>query len=282
MKYISEIKKKLKKCIKSRSILICMLAAGILLSAAAVLLSARLIINAYFVSEYYNGVYHHEIEHDAAYLTPADNYILYYNMGDASFKNSEFKEAVLEYTKALSYDIPTGKECSVRVNLAMAKTKVIDFDSINQGYQDFADGKETDTDALITKINDAINELETARKILTEKGCADENDANGHSKAAEALKSDIDTEIKKLKEMLEKLKPQSGNSDRTENDQSSSQQDDSQNDDQVSDSHEKEIQQKMEEQQQEAQGERGETQRSYEDASGEYENSDNPFDGKTW
>ena len=271
------------------------LIAGIVLAAACLLLAVRLIINACFVSSYKKGVYHYTTEKAALYLAPADNYVLYYNLGNAGYKKGDYKEAILEYSRALAYDIPAGKECAIRVNLALARTGTIDFDTINKEYAEYTQGKKVDEKALVKEISDALSELNNDREILTEKGCADENDANGHSPEAEALKADIDAEIKKLQEMLDKLGSQSEESkddSKEDNKQDSTQNDTS--DDKTSASREKEVQEKMEEHQQEALEERSETQKKYEEAQGAEaqgtgsqgtqgsDSSDKKFDGKTW
>lgn len=50
-------------------------------------------------------------------------------------------------------------------------------------------------------IQAAIEKYESAIEILTEKGCANKNDNNGHNKKAEILKQDIQKEIYRLKKL---------------------------------------------------------------------------------
>ena len=50
-------------------------------------------------------------------------------------------------------------------------------------------------------IKSAIKTYESAIDILTEKGCANKNNDNGHSQKAEQLKKDIQKEIERLKRL---------------------------------------------------------------------------------
>lgn len=49
-----------------------------------------------------------------------------------------------------------------------------------------------------SSLQDIIVELQEARKVLCEEGCANENNNLGHNSTAEQLKSDIDKMLKEL------------------------------------------------------------------------------------
>lgn len=104
-------------------------------------------------------------------------YIVHYNYGNTLYKQGNFDEAIKEYKKALKGNPPRNKECSIRINLALAMISKIDENDEKQ---------------------DIIKDLKDARKVLCEKGCANENDSFGHSDTAEQLKSDIDKMLEEL------------------------------------------------------------------------------------
>lgn len=107
------------------------------------------------------------------------SYIYHYNQGNVLYQNGKYNEAIEEYYKSLEKHPPEKKECSIRINLALAKLKTLK--------------KETEENK---KKN--IEILKQARKILCENGCANENDSNGHNEKAQELKEDIDKKLKQL------------------------------------------------------------------------------------
>ena len=74
------------------------------------------------------------------------------------------------------------KECDIRVNLALAMLKKINFDHLD-----------TEKDK-----ENAIRTLQAARNVLCEKGCADPYGTDGHDPEAEQLKQDIDKMLEEL------------------------------------------------------------------------------------
>lgn len=105
-------------------------------------------------------------------------YILQYNYGNMAYNQKKYEEAIEKYENALDLFPPKSKECNIRINLALSMLKTIKSD-----------------DTVSVK----LNVLQKAREVLTEKGCANEQDDNGHNAEAEKLKKDIDKEIEKLK-----------------------------------------------------------------------------------
>ena len=104
-------------------------------------------------------------------------YKIHYNYGNTLYKRRDFSKAINEYRKALDWNLPHDKECSVRINLALSIIADIDENS---------------------SLQDIKTDLQEARKVLCEKGCANENDNLGHNSTAEQLKSDIDKMLEEL------------------------------------------------------------------------------------
>lgn len=135
------------------------------------------IINEIFISKYNDGEYKEKDVKKLFILNITQPYIAHYNYGNVLYKNGDYDGAISEYEKALKAFPPEKKECSIRINLALAILSKID---VNEGKEE------------------AIKKLNKARDVLCEDGCAHKNDDNGHSKKAEKLKKDIDNAIKQL------------------------------------------------------------------------------------
>ncbi len=125
-------------------------------------------------------------------------YIFIYNKGNKLYERFDYPGAIEAYQDALNANPPHFKECSVRVNLALAMI-------YNMG-EDFAAPE---------NIENSINTLLEARDILLEDGCASD-DGDGHSKPAQQLKEEID-------KLLEQLQEQQGGSDESEENNSGAQ-----------------------------------------------------------
>ena len=110
--------------------------------------------------------------------------MVYYNRGNIEFENGNYEVAITEYNNALDKNPPEKKECKIRINLAFSMLKLLNFGDV-----------ETEQ-----KRNELIKKLEDVKKVLTEDGCAHENDNNGHSSDAQQLKNDIDKYIEELKQ----------------------------------------------------------------------------------
>lgn len=156
----------------------------------AVVLSAIFIIsgkyafsylyNQKFISEYEDGNY--DVSTNPLFFVNCfESYIAHYNAGNLSYKKEEYEDAIEEYKQALSYNPPEDKECSIRINLALAMV---------YGMGDDFDSPEN--------IDASIATLEEARDVLLEKGCASD-DGEGHNKTAQKLKEEIDELIERLK-----------------------------------------------------------------------------------
>ncbi len=156
-----------------------------------------------------------------------ESYIAHYNKGNLHFRNKEFEDAIAEYEKALEKRMPEEKECSVRINYALAR--------INTLKEDYAAEENRE---------ESIEILTVARETLLEEDCASES-GDGHSDTAEKLKSEID-------EMLRELQEEQENGDGKDSEQQKEEQM------KEEDAHEQEVKEKLHEKQSEANLERKE------------------------
>ena len=146
----------------------------------------NILVDNVLISNYNNGKYSENQAKLLTFLNFSQPYIANYNYGNVLYKNGEYEQAIEKYKKALKGIIPKDKECNIRINYALAICKTV---SVNEKDQN--------------SINKAIEKYESAIQILTEKGCADKDDNNGHNKKAEQLKEDIQKEIDRLKKLQE-------------------------------------------------------------------------------
>lgn len=278
-KHVDDRKKNDEEYKRRRKQMIILDIVAVLLILLGAFLLYRHITNAKFIEATQAGDFEAEKEERLTRLNFPEGYVPYYNLGNMYYKDEKYDEAIASYKKALNQWVPKKKECSIRVNLALAMIKKIDFESLKSSK---------DVDA-------AIMQLQAARNILTAKGCAEpaKDSWNGHSKEAEQLKKEIDQMI----DQLEQAKENSGDSnDDQNNDQNQDSKDkgssESQNDKQPT-QREKDLQDELEERQQEAGKERQDAQdkaNQKEQEASEQESGENgsdgeggsDFDGKTW
>ena len=162
-----------------------LIAINIILILIALKLLYSIVINSILVNKYENGEYSESLGSALTVLNFPESYIAHYNYGNVLYKNGKYDLAMEEYEKALKGEIPEYNECNIRINYALAICKTVQVDEKNQD-----------------SIKKAINTYLTAIDILTEDGCANKKDNNGHSKDAEQLKQDIIKEIERLKNLL--------------------------------------------------------------------------------
>lgn len=161
--------------------------------------------NAKMIRQYKRGVY---TENKMSWMGILQPYIAPYNKGNVHYQRGEYELAVEQYEKALLKNPPHRKECKIRINLALAKLAMINPDDITAA-----------------NVNEIIAQLEDARDILLEDGCAN-NEDTGHSRDAQTLKDEIDQMIEMLKN------PQSSGSSGDSDDDNQQQQQEQQNDEQ--------------------------------------------------
>lgn len=118
-----------------------------------------------------------------------ESYIAHYNQGNIYYQSGKFEEAIESYRKALEQNPPEDKECSIRINLALAMLGTM--------AEDYSAEKNAEASLEI---------LKGARDVLLEKGCA-ANDTDGHNKTAQKLKDEIDEVIKQLEQHQPSGKP---------------------------------------------------------------------------
>ncbi|MCR5273752.1 MAG: tetratricopeptide repeat protein [Clostridiales bacterium] len=139
-------------------------------------------------------------------------YIVYYNNGNVMYKRQDYEEAIKYYETALEKDPPEGKECPVRINLALAKLALLGDDAMAP-----------------ENLEETIKVLKECLYILSEEECATD-DGNGHNNRAQRLYDEI-------KEMLEQAEQQqeSSNQDQSQNSDQNNQSDQSNSDQSNSD-----------------------------------------------
>ena len=249
------------------------LAGAALLLFAGLFLLRRFLINRSFLTAYAQGEYEYESEKKLLSANIPEGYLPHYNLGNAAYEEGDYDSAMIFYQRALSYYIPHGKECDIRVNLALAMIGRIDFDHL------------TDDD----RVQEAIDELLKARDVLTEEGCADPDGTDGHDPEAEQLKQDIDRMIEMLKNRTSSSDSGDDNEDQQQNDNGndSDQNNDEKKNDNEQSSREKRLQEELEKRREDSTIERSDKQKSLEDEQsyshgGDSEGENGGYQGKQW
>ena len=168
-----------------------LIAIDIFLILVAVKIIYNICINTIVISKYDEGKFLETPAKILTYVNFPQSYVAHYNYGNVLYKNGNFESAIEEYKEALKGYVPRKKECSIRINYALAICRTV---QVNENDE--------------TSIRNAINTYEEAINVLTEEGCANKNDNNGHSRKAEQLKADIQKEIDRLKKLLNEEVPQ--------------------------------------------------------------------------
>ncbi len=154
-------------------------------------LIGRWCLNTLYVFEALKGNYHPVIEYVLKIINFPDGYVTWYNLGNYNFANGRYKQAEYDYYRAIMCGIPYGKECPVKVNLALSTINQIS----KEEWDAFFDDESEDEINVQAKIVE--DKLITARSILIEDGCAHENDEDGHDENAQILKDEIDELLKR-------------------------------------------------------------------------------------
>ncbi len=153
--------------------------AYILLLIVCLKLSFDFVYNAIVVHKYNQNDYSMD-EGPILFLNCFQPYIAHYNNGNIYYQQEKYPEAVEAYQRALEHNPPKKKECSIRINLALAMIAML--------------GEDYDKPE---KVEDSIALLKDAKEVLLEKDCATE-EGDGHSDTAETLKREIEEEIERL------------------------------------------------------------------------------------
>ncbi len=163
----------------------------------ALFFGIRILLNRLFINSYNKEEYNVSTVEKLQKFNFYESYLPHYNLGNAHYKRGEYDKAIGDYKHALEENPPEMKECPVRINLALALIAKIDFDHLQTEKQ----------------ILGAIRQLQSARQVLIEDGCAHDQDDGGHSPEAEQLKKDIDEKIKELMRMLQQQQSGGGDDD---------------------------------------------------------------------
>ena len=162
----------------------------------------NVIVNNIIINNYNKEIYSENLAKSLTFLNFPENYIANYNYGNILYQNGKYKKAIGEYKKSLKYYIPKNNECKVRINYALAICKTVYVDEEDKN-----------------SIKEAIEKYESAIEILTQKNCAGKNDEEGHSKKAEQLKKDIQSEINRLKKLQKNSNDENDENDEKEDEE---------------------------------------------------------------
>ena len=149
-----------------------------------------LVINYYgnkkLIANYGEGVYQ---QNELGFLGFTQPYINHFNRGNVYYQLGDYEKAKQEYQLALNLLPADPYDCKIRVNYALAYVTPIDVDKITEDNYE-----------------DVIEICETAKGILTEKGCATpEND--GHYYAAQKLYNEINQFEEQIRQQFEEPSP---------------------------------------------------------------------------
>ena len=151
------------------------------------LILAVLVINYYsnrqFIKNYDSGVYQ---ENELGFLGFTQPYIEHFNKGNLYFRLRNHTKAKQQYQAALNLKPDDPYDCKIRVNYALAYVEPINMKKINKDNYE-----------------ETIKICETAKSILAEKECANENNT-GHYYAAQKLYNEINEFIEQLRNEFEK------------------------------------------------------------------------------
>ena len=143
------------------------------------------ILNTIQVNSYKEEKYNADLAQLVATLKFNKSHAANYNYGNVLYQKGDYEGAIEQYKNALDTIVPSGEECDIRVNYALAICKTVKLE------------KEDEKDEA--KVKEAIKKYESAIDVLVVVECAHRNDNNGHDKDAQQLKNDIQKEIDRLK-----------------------------------------------------------------------------------
>ena len=280
------------------------------------LLVARFSVNAYFVSSYNAGSNDTSAEEVLLLLNFPEGYVPNYNIGNARYREENYKEAAGYFQDALRSgpSDQNGENCDIRVNLALSLLHEIDFEAMEEAIavrdaaaaeQEQAQAAEPEEESAVEPdaetepavgpeaaeavdspevasakrtLGKVAGQLLAARQVLCETGCADPTGTDGHDPDAEKLKQEID-------ELLKRVQDQDSDSGDQDDEQ---QQDESEEEQQKKEQskREKKMKDQLKQQQKESNQERSDAQREKErqearEEEGEGSGEDD-FSGKTW
>ncbi len=100
---------------------------GVLFLTLSAMLLYRLLVNHDFVIRYRQGEIEVAGEEKLLEFNFPESYVPYYNLGNAAYKNGDYNSAISYYNEALGMHPGEGKDCMIRINLALALCRTINF-----------------------------------------------------------------------------------------------------------------------------------------------------------
>lgn len=143
------------------------------------------ILNTIQVNSYKEEKYNTDLAQLVATLKFNKSHAANYNYGNVLYQKGDYEGAIEQYKNALDTIVPSGEECDIRVNYALAICKTVKLEKEDEKNE--------------AKVKEAIKKYESAIDVLVAVECAHRNDNNGHDKDAQQLKNDIQKEIDRLK-----------------------------------------------------------------------------------
>ena len=202
--------------------------------------TATYFINEKIITDYNNEKYDTNLINLLYMLNFNESYIVYYNHGNLLYKEKNYEEAQAKYISSLNHHPTSKRVCSIRINLSLSYIATVDENNVEE----------------------ALETLDKAKKVLYEDNCASEYDDSGKSSEAEELEEEI-------KQMEEQLKGnESEDSNNNNNDNNNNNQEENQKD---------EIEEELKEIQKQSQSERGQNMDYYKDLE-----DFSYYTGKTW
>ena len=135
------------------------------------------VLNFVVILQYNQGNYKKDLISVLKLLNTNEPYIVYYNEGNIFYHEEKYDEAISNYEAALMRNPPKSRVCDIRINMTLSMILKINFKGADY---------------------EILNDLAKARENLYQDHCADQEDASGESKEAEALEDairDLEDEI---------------------------------------------------------------------------------------
>lgn len=138
------------------------------------------VINEVYIYKYEKGNYDKGLVKSLFVLNYNERYIPYYNYGNYLYKTGDYKNAALEYEKALEKNVPDKRVCMVRINLSLSLMGTVSDDMTD---------------------DEKIEIYEKAKNVLYEDNCAEEGQGQGgSSEESEELEDEIQEKEDEIEE----------------------------------------------------------------------------------
>ena len=114
-------------------------------------------------------------------------YKYHYNKGNEYYDSYKYSDAVAEYNKALSYPVPDGEECAIKVNLVLAKIAPVNFDNVPEA--DLSDTIDLLGDCIKDELEQILEKLKEQQEQSQGGSDSDEDQDNTGDETEEDTRS---------------------------------------------------------------------------------------------